>query len=58
MKVMFNEIGGQQHYSHADCEFCIFHLSKWCSIVDLRNPLYRWCRNDIYVEASLDIFDL
>jgi hypothetical protein len=58
MKLMFNETGGRQYHSRMDCEFCIFHLSKWCNIVDSRNPLYRWCGDEIYVETSLDIFDL
>lgn len=58
MKLMFNEVGGQQYCSRIDCEFCMFHNSKWCTIVDLKHPLYRWCGNEIYVETSLDIFDL
>lgn len=58
MKLMFNEVGGQQLVSRLECDSCVFHFSKWCTIVDSRNPLYRWCGNEIYRETSLDIFDL
>ncbi len=58
MKLVFNEIGGQQLISRLDCDDCMFHHSKWCTAIDSANPLYRWCGNEIYRETSLDIFDL
>lgn len=57
MKLMFNEIGGKKLFpSYWDCESCVFHDSKWCSVIEPSNPLFRWCENEIYVETSLDIF--
>lgn len=59
MKLMFNEIGGQKFNSGTlDCKDCVFRHSEWCNIIDSRNPLYKWCGYEIYIETSLDIFDL
>ena len=59
MKLMFNEIGGQQVLSNVDdCFNCVFHHREWCYSIDIGHPLYRWCGNEIYVEAPLDIFNL
>lgn len=58
MKLMFNEAEGQQLISRLDCAACVFHHLKWCTDIDQANPLFRGCGNEIYIETSLDIFDL
>ena len=59
MKLMFNEAGGRKFNTGIlDCKSCIFCSSAWCTSLCLGHPLYRWCGNEIYVETSLDIFDL
>lgn len=58
MKLMFNKVGGQQFKTDiSDCKHCIFYYSKWC-FLPLSHPFHRWCGNEIYIETSLDIFNL
>ena len=59
MKLMFNEIGGQQFNNDmCNCQDCAFYHSKWCNSLGISHPLHRWCGNEIYRETSLDIFNL
>lgn len=58
MKLMFNTIGGKQIKSSWDCSFCVFRGSPWCNSIKWDHPLYRSCRDVIWFEDSLDIFNL
>jgi hypothetical protein len=59
MKLMFNEAGGQRfNINMWDCKHCVFCHSEWCNSLRLSHPFHRWCGNEIYIETSLNIFDL